>query len=390
MVCNYCTRDSSTATCDSLRRRRRRSGADLRRFRYEELETATAGFSPDSLLGKGSHGSVYKALLDDGKLPAAVKLSSSPLDHDHDHPGDNELHILSAIRHPGLVNLIGFGTADGGEKRGTVIVVEFMPNGTLYEQLHCAARPPGWAARARMALQTARAVAALHASDPPVIHRDIKSSNVLIDARFDARLGDFGLALRGHAEDFRRRATPPAGTLGYLDPAYLTPDNLSTKSDVFSFGILLLEIVSGRHAIDVNYSPPSIVEWAAPLAASGEHEAVLDRRIGWPREGAAAGRMMVALAAECGAAAAEGRPAMEEVVRRLKGVARRRSPPPVWGGLERLVERLAVDGKKVHSNVPSSSSSSSDLCIQSNTTRKGLFCFHGRFQIQKFLISKNL
>ncbi|KAJ7012911.1 hypothetical protein NC653_002827 [Populus alba x Populus x berolinensis] len=130
-----------------------------------------------------------------------------------------------------------------------------------------------------MALQIAKAVDTLHAQNPPVIHRDIKSANVLIDRNFNARLGDFGLALRcGVDDDYRIKSTPPAGTIGYLDPCYVTPDNLSTKTDVYSFGIFLLEIISGRKAIDVGHSPSSIVDWAIPLIKKGKLGAIYDPR----------------------------------------------------------------------------------------------------------------
>ncbi|CAN0863648.1 Serine/threonine-protein kinase-like protein At3g51990 [Linum grandiflorum] len=120
-----------------------------------------------------------------------------------------------------------------------------------------------------MALQIAKAVDTLHSHNPPIIHRDIKSANVLIDRNSNARLGDFGLAIRcGVDDDCRLRSTPPAGTMGYLDPCYVTPDNLSTKTDVFSFGILLLEIISGRKAIDVERRPSmkEVVDWLSTLS----------------------------------------------------------------------------------------------------------------------------
>ncbi|BBG95826.1 Protein kinase superfamily protein [Prunus dulcis] len=159
-----------------------------------------------------------------------------------------------------------------------------MPNGSLYDLLHLNSRPPGWTRRIRFGLHVAKAVQGLHSSSPPVIHRDIKSSNVLIDKDWNARLGDLGLALRGHVEDVRIKCTPPAGTLGYLDPGYLSPGDLSAKSDVFSFGILLLEILSGRNAIDVNYSPPSVVDWAVPIIKRGDFAGICDQRIGPPAD----------------------------------------------------------------------------------------------------------
>lgn len=354
-----CNAESAIATCDpyywDLKRKGRtriskpNKAVIIRQFSYEELVAATNGFSAESFLGKGSHGSVYKAILDDGKLVAAVKktklLNPSTTSFQNYHhpnnctncsnctsPAENEIEILSRVQHPRLVNLLGF-CADSKDKK--LLVVEFMPNGCLYDILHSNSRsPPGWTRRVRFAVQIAKAVQALHSSNPPVIHRDIKSSNVLIDENWNARLGDFGLALRGHVEDVRVKCTPPAGTLGYLDPGYLAPGDLSTKSDVFSFGILLLEIISGRHAIDVNYSPPSVVDWAVPLIKHGDFSGIGDRRIGSPADLAVI-RQLSVLAARCVRSSAEKRPAMAEVVECLKIVAKKVHAPPIWNSFRR-------------------------------------------------------
>ncbi|KAK9270439.1 hypothetical protein L1049_026018 [Liquidambar formosana] len=358
-----CNAESAIATCDpynwdrikkpKLRNKPNNKLFKIREFSHSELESATNGFSAQSFLGKGSHGSVYRAVLDDGKLIAAVKrttissTSTTPEEHSHAFcnnrtncnnngttPAENEIEILSRIRNPRLVNLLGF-CVDSKEKK--LIVVEFMPNGSLYDLLHSSPRPPGWTRRVRLALQIAKAVESLHASNPPVIHRDIKSSNVLLDQTWNARLGDFGLALRGHVEDVRVRCTPPAGTLGYLDPGYLAPADLSTKSDVFSFGILLLEIISGRNAIDVNYSPPSVVDWAVPLIRYGEFAGICDPRIG-PHGDPSVIRQLAVLAARCVRSTAEKRPAMAEVVDCLKTISKR-VHAPIWSNLGRRVGR---------------------------------------------------
>ncbi|XP_047959239.1 serine/threonine-protein kinase-like protein At3g51990 [Salvia hispanica] len=323
-----CNNKSAIAICDSYNfellsknpKRNRRRPFKLAEFDFSDLHSATDGFSPAKLLGKGSHGSVYKAELRELGLTAAVKKTKVVGGTgNRSSPADNEVEILSRIYHPRLVNLIGFGSDPDQHK---LIVVEYMPNGSLFDQLHGPGRPPGWVKRTRFALQVARAVQFLHSSQPPIIHRDIKSSNVLIDSDFNSRVSDFGLALRGHVEDARVRSAPPAGTLGYLDPCYLAPGDLSAKSDVFSFGILLLEMISGRHAIDVGHSPPSVVEWAAPEIGSGNLDAICDPRIGAPHD-AEALRRMAALAARCVGGAAEERPAMAEAVECLESVHRR-------------------------------------------------------------------
>ncbi|GFP90952.1 serine/threonine-protein kinase-like protein at3g51990, partial [Phtheirospermum japonicum] len=140
-----------------------------------------------------------------------------------------------------------------------------------------------WGRKVKLALQTAKAIETLHSSNPPVIHRDIKSANVLIDRNSNARLVDFGLSLRC-VDDYRLRSTLPAGTIGYLDPCYVTPDNLSTKTDEFRIGMLLLEILSGRKAIFMGNSPPSIVDWAIPLIRKGKLLSVYDPRVLPPKD----------------------------------------------------------------------------------------------------------
>ncbi|XP_041018434.1 serine/threonine-protein kinase-like protein At3g51990 [Juglans microcarpa x Juglans regia] len=359
-----CNADSAIAICDSYysavknrprtRTRKHSKAVQIRQFLHSELVAATDGFSAECFLGKGSHGSVYKAVLDDGKLVAAVKrtkllnpstTTTSFQNHQYHNsnctnccnctsPAENEIEILSRVQHPRLVNLLGFCSDSSNRK---LLVVEYMPNGSLYDLLHSTSRsPPGWTRRVRFAVQIAKAVLALHSSNPPVIHRDIKSSNVLIDENRNARLGDFGLALRGHVEDVRIKCTPPAGTLGYLDPGYLAPGDLSTKSDVFSFGILLLEIISGRHAIDVNYSPPSVVDWAVPLIKHGEFSGICDYRISTPSDLAVI-RHLAVLAARCVRSSAEKRPDMAEVVECLKIVAKKVHTPPIWKNLRQRV-----------------------------------------------------
>ncbi|KAF5740172.1 hypothetical protein HS088_TW11G00238 [Tripterygium wilfordii] len=340
-----CNAESAISTCDShnwnfsTKSKSRRKSCEpvkIREFSYNELVTATNDFSAENFLGKGSHGSVYRAVLDGGKLIAAVKKTVSAANFQNssnssNSPADNEIEILSRVRNPCLVNLIGFCSEIKDKK---LIVVEYMPNGSLYDLLHSSSTPPAWSRRVLFALQLAKAIQFLHSSNPPVIHRDIKSSNVLIDRHWNTRLGDFGLALRGHVEDVLVKCTPPAGTLGYLDPGYLAPGDLSTKSDVFSFGILLLEIISGRNAIDFNYSPPSVVDWAVPLIKQGNFTGILDERIRSPADPAVV-RKLAVLAARCVRSTADKRPNMAEVVEYLKVINKRARAPPIWNHCRR-------------------------------------------------------
>uniref|UniRef100_A0A803MEF6 Protein kinase domain-containing protein n=1 Tax=Chenopodium quinoa TaxID=63459 RepID=A0A803MEF6_CHEQI len=325
-TCNNTTSSSSTSSPNPIK---------LTRFSYSSLHSATNAFSPRVLLGKGSHGAVYLAVLNNGSLIAAVKKPTSSVSE----TSKNEFNILSTIRSRRIVNLIGYAV---DPDNNLLPIVQYMPNGSLYDYLHVNNKPLSLLTRVRFALQIAKAVRTLHnKSNPPVIHRDIKSSNVLIDERENARLSDFGLAIKGHVADVRVMSTPPAGTLGYLDPCYLAPGDLSTKIDVFSFGILLLEIISGRKAIDVEYSPPSIVDWALPLIKSGGCAGILDRRIRG-RVDQTVVRELGLLAARCVRSTAEKRPPVTVIVDCLKKVYRRVKVEgfPVLGSLRRRVRRV--------------------------------------------------
>ncbi|CAN7034167.1 unnamed protein product [Brassica rapa subsp. trilocularis] len=333
-----CNGESAVSICDPYncnpRRSKKRPPSTLRVFKYDELAAATNGFSAGNFLGKGSHGRVYKAVLDGGKLLAAVKRTTIA----SVSQVDNEIEILSRVRHRYMVNLIGYCVDQ--RRKTKLLVVEYMPNGTLHDHLHShssLAPPLSWNRRIKHALQIASAVHALHSAETPVIHRDIKSSNILIDGDGNARLADFGLALIGNVDDERLKATPPAGTMGYLDPSYLAPADLTAKSDVFSFGILLFEIVSGRDAIDLNYSPPCIVDWAVPLVKRGEYGAICDLKMR-NRPSSAVIRRLVVMAARCVRSTAEKRPDMLEVVECLKTVRKMSQESPVWNRLRRRSE----------------------------------------------------
>ncbi|KAE8677465.1 Serine/threonine-protein kinase-like protein [Hibiscus syriacus] len=324
----------------------------IQQFDYCDLEAATNGFSDQRLLGKGSHGAVYKAVLRGRhvaiKRPSSRNQETSP-------ETDNEIEILSKIRSPRLVNLLCFSN----DAKDRLLVVEFMSNGTLYDVLHSnSSRPLNWGRRIRLALQVAKALETLHSQEPPIIHRDVKSANVLIDSNFNARLGDFGLALRCVVDDYRLRSTPPAGTMGYLDPCYVTPDNLSTKTDVFSFGILLLEIISGRKAIDVAHSPPSINDWAIPLVKKGNIVAVCDPRIAPPKDPIVRKQLAI-VAAKCVRSCRERRPTMSEVVSWLTGLSKL-VPLHTWNGFNNPCMMVETMGRPVESRNAKESSDAVD------------------------------
>ncbi|CAK7330968.1 unnamed protein product [Dovyalis caffra] len=328
----------TSQTSSSSSKAKQEKPIKIQQFNYSDIEAATNGFSDQKLLGKGSHGCVYKAVLR-GRHVAVKKLSKG---FEIGQEVDNEIEILSKIHSPRLVNLLGFAN----DTKESLLVVEFMSNGTLYDILHSNSRPPSWGRRVRMALQIAKAIDTLHSQSPPIIHRDIKSANVLIDRNFNARLGDFGLALRcGADDDYRLKSTPPAGTIGYLDPCYVTPDNLSTKTDVFSFGILLLEIISGRKAIDVGHSPPSIVDWAIPLVKKGKLGAIFDPRIIHIKDPIIR-KQLALIASKCVRSCRERRPTMKEVVDWLTALSKL-VPLHSWNGFNNPCMMVETMGRPV-------------------------------------------
>lgn len=248
----------------------------MKEFDYEKLVTATNGFSPLNLVGKGSHGYVYKGLLQEDKedkpnrvvaikTPSLSPTSSSIslLKSEQMKKLENEINVLSSLPYnPHVLSFLGHA-------KKQLMVVEFMPNGSLHQLLHLSTSPPPppntWLKRIEIALKIARAVHFLH--QQAILHRDIKSENILFDSNWEPKLADFGLAVNLTGNKTR---PAPAGTIGYLDPSYTSPENLSTKTDVYSYGVVLLEIVSCRKAIDLSRSPASIVDWAVPLIKEGK------------------------------------------------------------------------------------------------------------------------
>lgn len=282
----------------------------MKEFDFKEVE------APTELIGKGSHGSVYKATLKDGNQ-VAIKKQSLGLQKLRDNSKlENEARILSTLaQDASLIGLLGTSRDEFGNK---VLVMEYMPNGTLHEVLHASAKPPPWPRRVQTALQVAQGIRLLHESNPTIVHRDIKSCNVLFDGNWNAKLADFGLAVMLSSD---KELNLPAGTMGYLDPEYVTPSKLSTKIDVFSYGVVLLELISGRKAIDVNQSPSSIVDWAVPLIKRGETRKVLDKRLRMPHYMEGNIKLLLNIAARCVSSKENIRPLMDEVVRKLENLS---------------------------------------------------------------------
>ncbi|XP_041004215.1 probable serine/threonine-protein kinase PBL7 isoform X1 [Juglans microcarpa x Juglans regia] len=234
-------------------------------FTYRELATATKNFRDESFIGEGGFGVVYKGKLESiGQVVAIKKLDHSGLQGDPEFLV--EVLMLTLMRHPNLVTLYGY-CAEGNQR---LLVYEYMPLGSLEEHLHD--RPPDkepldWNTRMMIAAGAAKGLEFLHhQAQPPVIFRDLKSSNILLGEGFHPKLSDFGLAKFGPSGDKSHVSTRVMGTQGYCAPEYATSGKLTMKSDIYSFGVVLLELITGRKALDVSHGRDrQLVEWARPI-----------------------------------------------------------------------------------------------------------------------------
>ncbi|KAK4767176.1 hypothetical protein SAY86_014926 [Trapa natans] len=235
-------------------------------FTFRELAAATKNFRPECLLGEGGFGHVYKGCLESTRQVVAVKqLDRNGLQGNREFLV--EVLMLSLLHHPNLVNLIGY-CADGDQR---LLVYEFMPLGSLEDHLHDLPPDKGpldWNTRMKIAAGAAKGLEYLHdTANPPVIYRDLKSSNILLDEGYHPKLSDFGLAKLGPVGDKTHVSTRVMGTYGYCAPEYAMTGQLTLKSDVYSFGVVFLELITGRKAIDNTRAQGehNLVAWARPL-----------------------------------------------------------------------------------------------------------------------------
>ncbi|GAB4847843.1 hypothetical protein Ancab_026903 [Ancistrocladus abbreviatus] len=333
------TPTTETANAEKKRKKKKMTMATttniMEEFDYEELRKATENFSSSRVIGKGSHGCIYKGVLKDGKVVAIKKWSVGLKNLGDNSKLENEVQVLSSLPPETTQNIVRLLGTSHDMDNNKVMVMGYMPNCSLHDLFHrnqaAPPPPPCWTKRAQIAVQIAKAVQSLHNARPTVIHRDIKSANVLFDDEWNAKLADFGLAVRVSGGIHRvHSVSQPAGTIGYLDPSYTAPHKLSTKNDVFSFGVLLLEIVSGRKAIDTSKSPASVVEWALPLIRAGKGSETRDVRIAWPSYVGSGVSYMLGVAASCVSMIEDDRPSMDDVVTRLETGYVERVRFPVW------------------------------------------------------------
>jgi len=332
-------------------------------YSFAEIARATNSFSHTHRLGTGAYGTVYV-----GKLPGssstpaaalvAIKRLRCRLHHDDDDAAAeaalllNEIKLISAVSHPNLVRLLGC-CLDRGEQ---VLVYEYVPNGTLSQHLVSSSSGGGggvrsrltWRARLGVAAETAAAIAYLHGMRPPIFHRDVKSSNILLDGALRPKLADFGLsravdrleAARSHV------STAPQGTPGYVDPEYHQNFHLSDKSDVYSFGVVLLELITAMKVVDFDRPPAEVnlASLALDRIGKGRVSEIVDPALlaggGGEEEDWVMGsvRLVSELAFRCLAFQKDVRPSMSEVAAELHRI--RLAAPDVDGDSEEPGSRL--------------------------------------------------
>ncbi|CAI8605045.1 unnamed protein product [Vicia faba] len=315
-------------------------------FSYDELRKATNNFDHTKELGDGGFGTVYFGKLPDGREVAVKRL----YEHNYRRVEQfmNEVNILTTLRHKNLVSLYG---CTSRHSRELLLVYEYISNGTIASHLHGELAESNllpWSIRIKIAIETATALTYLHASG--IIHRDVKTSNILLDDNFRVKVADFGLS-RLFPEDATHVSTAPQGTPGYLDPEYHQFYQLTSKSDVYSFGVVLIELISSKPAVDINRSREEIN--LSTLATKKIQESAIDELVdpslGF-RSDNEVNSMIVSvaeLAFQCLQRDKELRPSMEEVLDELRRIESGRDVVEVVD--EADVD--AVGGGSSHSNV---------------------------------------
>nr|CAB3495842.1 unnamed protein product [Digitaria exilis]CAB3500724.1 unnamed protein product [Digitaria exilis] len=330
----------------------------LHAFGLGELRGVTHDFSASFLLGEGGFGAVYKGFVDAGMRPG---LDPQPVAVKQLNAGGFQGHrewlaeviFLGQFRHPHLVRLLGYCCED--EER--LLVYEFMPRGSLENHLfrRISATLP-WGTRIKVAIGAAKGLAFLHAASTPVIYRDFKASNILLDSEFTAKLSDFGLAKMGPEGEDTHVTTRVMGTHGYAAPEYVQTGHLNVKSDVYSFGVVLLELLTGRRAMEHVRGRSAhaeqqvkLVDWTRPYLTGGSRRlrCIMDQRLAghYSVKGA---RAVAQLAVQCTAPQPRDRPRMAavvEVLEKLQGLKDMAVSVGLWPANAPVAGRNAISAK---------------------------------------------
>ncbi|XP_054800388.1 probable LRR receptor-like serine/threonine-protein kinase RKF3 isoform X2 [Prosopis cineraria] len=291
----------------------------LIRFTFDDIKKATRNFNPGNVIGRGGYGNVYNGVLPDGSEVALKRFKNCSAAGDASFA--HEVEVIASVRHVNLVALRGFCTATTNlEGHQRIIVCELMKNGSLHDHLFGSmCKKLSWPTRQKIALGTARGLTYLHyGAQPVIIHRDIKASNILLDEKFEAKVADFGLA-KFYPEGMTHMSTRIAGTMGYVAPEYALYGQLTERSDVFSYGVVLLELLSGKKGLEMNHDgqPSALSDWAWSLVRTGRPLDVIED--GMPETGAPhVMEKYVLVAVVCSHPQLYARPTMDQVVKMLE------------------------------------------------------------------------
>ncbi|KAF4387862.1 hypothetical protein F8388_005479, partial [Cannabis sativa] len=361
-----------------------RRANDLRVFTFSELKSATRGFSRALLIGEGGFGCVYRGVVrvsgsdveiededDEDALPCKIDVAIKQLNRSgfqayqccfwnaivrclklsneiyHGHKEwINEVNFLGVVKHPNLVKLVGYCAEDDERGIQRLLVYELMPKKSLED--HLLARMPStlpWITRLKIARDAARGLAYLHEEmDFQLIFRDFKTSNILLDEDFSAKLSDFGLARQGPPEGTSHVSTSVVGTVGYAAPEYVQTGKLTAKSDVWSFGVVLYELITGRRAVERNLprSEQKLLEWVKPYVSdSKKFYLIIDPRL----EGdycIKSAQKLASLANKCLLKQPKSRPKMSEVVEILGNIINETTSQEVEVAAQEVVAPQAI------------------------------------------------
>ncbi|XP_074275397.1 putative receptor-like serine/threonine-protein kinase At4g34500 [Silene latifolia] len=288
-------------------------------YSLRELEVATRGFSEDNVIGEGGYGIVYKGVLEDGSVVAVKNLLNNKYDKGQaEKEFKVEVEAIGKVKHKNLVGLAGY-CADGAQR---MLVYEYLDNGNLEQWLHGDIGPVSpltWDIRMKIAIGTAKGLAYLHEGlEPKVVHRDVKSSNILLDKNWNAKVSDFGLAkLLGSESSYV--TTRVMGTFGYVSPEYASTGMLSEGSDVYSFGVLLMELITGKCPVDYSKPPGemNLVDWFKGMVANRHGEDMVDPLITVKPSSRALKRVLL-ICLRCIDLDASKRPKMGQIVHMLE------------------------------------------------------------------------
>ncbi|KAK8967769.1 putative receptor-like serine/threonine-protein kinase [Platanthera guangdongensis] len=339
-------------------------------FSYEKIHEATNGFHQENLVGSGGYAEVYRGELEGGEAVAVKRLTTAATDEQKEKEFLTELGIVGHVRHPNVVSLLGCCV-----DQDLYLVFEFSPLGSVSANIHSEDSPPmAWKLRWRIAVGTANGLHYLHkVCRRRIIHRDIKASNILLSANFEPQISDFGLARWLPSEWTHRAIAPIEGTFGCLAPEYFTYGIVDEKTDVFAFGVFLLELISGRKPVDGSHR--SLLGWAKPFVNEGPTELLVDPRLGRDYDVGQVKRLAF-VASLCIRAGADWRPSMTEVLHLIEQaeISAERWKMPAGQEEEDDDELWAFDELDDECDTPTSISSSlaSSIC-SSHLPRTSLY-----------------